>query len=327
MSERQGQVRTVAKGIGYNRPATWSPDGRQLAYLVTTDRSLPGTAIRIMEVWAADVSSDGRVQNHRRRGEIGIDVGCGGGGWSEGADTYEREGGSAGVSRFAAILEWTVDDILLFSNACFAGGGGRFNLRLGLELAPYPGGLHSLSLNAAKNAWVAIDEEQRMVLGVPTSLVYELITTQAQPELVFFGQTAGDLYYTTIEESHRTELEDAIARIQPAVNVKPYFEFTRPGLRKIKLPARTEALLWEGDGYAYARVVEGADGTLFFSRVEGNSELYEAIKQGKLTADNLHELLPQVDVLWLPPGQITPTVWLANAAQFALAPPINRIKP
>ena len=65
---------------------------------------------------------------------------------------------------------------------------GRFDLAIGTVLTPYAGKLGSLSLNRARDGWVAIDEQQQLVVGRPADLAYTPIETKVAPELAFYSQ-------------------------------------------------------------------------------------------------------------------------------------------
>lgn len=320
LADQQGNVQTVTQNAAFFRPAAWSPDGRQLAYLVNTERSEESATLggaRIMELWTAEVN-DGALQTVQQRGEIRFGEGCGGGGRSASAEVYEVEGGFA-YGYLAGIVAWTAEDIILFSHNCGSRGVGRFDLATGAELEPYSGGLRSLSFNATREQWVAIDEQNQLVLGSAAALDYTPVAAQKPAELVFFGQQSGNLYYTTLTITDTKEMVDALANLDPQILVSPYFDFTQPELRKLDLASTTETVLGGEHGYAYARVTEGAGG-LFFAQVEDNTELLTALQEGKPTVDNYQELLPTVDVLWLPTGAAIPEVWLADAEQFTLVP-------
>lgn len=321
LADQQGHVQTVTDNAGFFRPATWSPDGKQLAYLVNTERFSGSAAFggitHILELWTAEVKA-GLLQNMQQRGDVFFGEGCGGGGRSASAEAYEVEGGFA-YGYLAGIVAWSADDIILFSNNCGSRGVGRFDLATGAELDAYTGGLRSLSLNADRDQWVAIDEQNQIVLGTPAALDYTPVAAQKPAELVFFGQQRNNLYYTTLTVTSTQELVDVLANLDPQIFVSPYFDFTQPELRTIDLASTTETVLTAEHGYAYARVTEGADG-LFFAQVEDNTELFTALQEGKLTVDNYQELLPTVDVLWLPTAAATPEVWLADAEQVTLVP-------
>jgi hypothetical protein len=314
-----GEVQTVAQGAAYPQPVAWSPQGDALAYLLGTDRfeeRANGPGVNIFEVWTAEVAADGAITNAAKRGKIGFGVGCGGGGGSESGTLYEREGGFP-FGYLAGILEWTAEDLLLFSSNCTSRAVGRFDLTSGAELEPYPVGLRSLSLNASRDAWVAIDEQDRIVRGTPGTLEVTPITTEDTPELVFYG---GDerIYYTTWTQTGSEDLSDALMQLGPSVMVSPFFDFREATLRLIDPAMQTETVLLAGDAYAYARLTEAADGMVYLSRVEASTDLYEAFQNGSLTAETVDELRPTVDVLRLTPDG-SAEVWLGDAAQFALA--------
>jgi hypothetical protein len=317
-----GQVQIVEAGVGWVTPPAWSPDGKQLAYLVATDRyRVEAEAPQyLLEVWTAEVLDGGTTVNAHKQGEIGVGGDCGGGGRSESAVLYEREGGLAYGGYLAGILAWTVDDLLLYSDNCNAHGVGRFDLTTGTELEPYDGKLRSLALNRGRDAWVAIDEQHQPVVGRPAALAYEAMATKTAPELAFYGQVTGDLYFTTLTVTGKADLFDEWSVAQQSIPVSPYFEFTQPGLYTFSLSATGETLLWAGDGYAYARIQQATDGSLYFARVGDSRRLYEALDAGTLTAEGVDELRPMVDVMRLAPGSSTPEVWLENTAQFTLAP-------
>jgi hypothetical protein len=68
------------------------------------------------------------------------------------------------------------------------------------------------------------------------------------------------------------------------------------------------------------RVQQGTDGSLYFSRIGDNDELYDILQDGTLTAENVDPLRPTVDVMRVLPGSYSPQVWLQDAAQFTLVP-------
>lgn len=312
LTDLRGQVQTVATNVGWIAPPAWSPHGEQLAYLVATDRY-------VVEVWTTEVMENGTTADAHKRGEVSIGGDCGGGGRSESAALYETEGGLAYGGYLAGVLAWTADDLLIYSNHCSARGVGRFDLATGTALAPYPGKLGSLALNRARDSWVAVDEQQHLVTGRPADLTYAPIETKAVPELAFYGQVTDDIFYTTLVVTGTADLYVGASEQKQSIPVSPYFEFTQPGLRVANQAGR-ETLLWEGDGYAYARIQQSADGALYFVRIGDSKSLYTALNAGTLTAATVNELRPTVDVLRLLPASAKPEVWLENATQFTLAP-------
>ncbi len=333
LADHAGQVRTIAKEIAFYRPAAWSPGGDQIVYLGHTDRMSttgPGN-FRIFEVWTVAVNGDRSVTAPELRGELGFGDGCGGGGRSPSATVYEGEGGFA-YGYLAAIVAWTPADILLYSNNCGSRGVGRFDLATGTELPAYAGGLRSLSLAADGQRWVAIDETNQIVVGEPASLTYRPLLQPTDsgmlPELVFWGASE-NIYFTTVPKvGESVELIDEMHQLGLELPVDPFFDFTQPALYMLEPETNratiTPTLLWQGDDYAYARVVEQFDGSLLFAQVESNRALYQAIQLGTATDATVGELLPTVAVMhlqWPMAGtKATPELWLANARQFALAP-------
>ena len=321
LTDLTGQVQTVATNVGWITPPAWSPQGARLAYLVATDRYVVEADVPryVVEVWTTAVMTNGTITDTHKHGEVSIGGDCGGGGRSESAALYETEGGLAYGGYLAGILAWTADDLLLYSNHCSARGVGRFDLTTGTVLAPYPGKLGSLSLNRARDRWVAVDEQHQLMQGQPADLVYETVVTEVAPELVTYGQVTDDIFYTTLVVTGTADLFDGFSEQQQSIPVSPYFEFTQPGLRTLDLSGN-ETMVWAGSGYAYARMQQGADGALYFSQIGDSNQLYTALDADTLTTETVDELRPTVDVLRLLPDRDKPELWLANVTQFTLAP-------
>lgn len=321
LTNLRGQVQTVATHVGWITPPAWSPQGERLAYLVATDRYVVQDDVPryLLEVWTSAVLADGTITDRRKHGEVSIGGDCGGGGRSESAALYETEGGLAYGGYLAGILAWSAEDLLLYSNHCSGRGVGRFDLTTGTELEPYPGKLGSLSLNRTRDGWVAVDEQQQLVVGNPAELDYTPVSTKAVPELAFYSQMSNDIFYTTLTVTGTADLFDGSSAYQQTIPVSPYFEFTQPTLRRLSRSS-SEAVLWEDHAYAYARLQQAADGTLYFARVGSSEPLYHAYQAETLSAETLLALRPSVDVLRLRPGEESPAVWLVNASQFTLAP-------
>lgn len=321
LTDLTGQVQTVATNVGWITPPAWSPLGDRLAYLVATDRYVVQDDIPryLLEIWTAAVMANGTITDTRKHGEVSIGGDCGGGGRSESAALYETEGGLAYGSYLAGILAWTADDLLLYSNHCSARGVGRFDLTTGTELEAYTGKLGSLSLNRARDRWVAVDEQQQLVVGQPADLTYTPVATQAAPELAFYSQATDAIFYTTLVVTGTADLFDGFSEAQQSIPVSPYFEFTQPGLHRLDLSGK-ETMVWAGAGYAYARMQQGADGALYFSQIGDSIQLYTALNADTLTTATVDALRPTVDVLRLLPDSDKPELWLANVTQFTLAP-------
>lgn len=329
LADRSGAVQTVAQNAAFIRPADWSPDGSAIVYLVNTERLNTATDAgheRMLEVWTVDLTVDGTLQNAQPRGEVGFGEGCGGGGRSTSAELYEQEGGFA-YGYLAGIVEWTPAEILLFSNNCGSRGVGRFDLTSGALLEPYAGSLRSLTLTADGSRWAAVTHENQLVLGSPESLDYTVVPTEQAVEMAFFGPVSDRLYFTTLTTTGEyVDLSAEAAALGEGITVTPYFQSVQPALYGLSADLTTATLLYAAQDYAYARVTEGADGILFFARVETDDALKAALTDGTLTAANQAEFLPQVDIMQMAlitnadgtlPSTPPATVWLEQAQAFA----------
>jgi hypothetical protein len=319
VADTSGATQTVAEQVANVQPAGWSWDGTAIVYRADTDRyseAGDGPAQRIQEVWTVAIAGDGTLGEAELHGEVTFGEGCGGGGRSESANAYEREGGFA-YGYLSGVTIWTPDDILLYSDNCSTRGVSRFDLANDVALDSYAGGLRSLSINAAGDGWVAINDENQLVAGTPSSLETEVISTTSAPELVFYGKETGTIYYTTLEITGGTDLvEQAAETLDESILIYPYFDQTVPGLIALDPTSGEETELDGNDGYAYARVAEMEDGSVIFSRVEDTSRLQDAVENEELTAENWRSYLPTVDVLRIAPGSNEPTVLVADAAQY-----------
>lgn len=82
-------------------------------------------------------------------------------------------------------------------------------------------------------------------------------------------------------------------------------------------------MLWKDDGYAYAQIQQGTDGTIYFARVSNSEALYHAMQEGTLTSEIAEDLRPTVDVLRLMPDSDKPELWITNVSQYSIAPLVS----
>lgn len=320
VADTTGAAQTVAEQPAYVQPAGWSWDGAHIAYRTSTGRYAEvsdGPGMQIQELWTVVVADDGTLGTTELRGEVTFGEGCGGGGRSESANLYEREGGFA-YGYLSGVMLWTPADILLYSDNCTTIGISRFDLASNTALEPIPG-LRSLSLNAAGDAWVAINDQNQIVTGTPDSLDATVITSTSAPELVFYGKQTGTIYYTTLEIVDRIDLvEQASQWMDQSINVYPSFDVTQASVVALDPNTGAETVLYANDAtaYAYAHVTEWADGGLTFSRVESNVELQTAVEHETLTADNWRDYLPTTDLLYIAPNSNEVTVQNTNVPQY-----------
>lgn len=321
VADSTGNVQTITEEAAFVQPAGWSWDGSHIVFRTDTGtygEVIDGPARQIQELWTVEISEDSILGTPELQGEVSFGEGCGGGGRSESANVYEREGGFA-YGYLGGVIIWTPADILLYTDNCTNRNVSRFDLANDGALEPYPEALRSLSINATGETWVAINDANQLVTGSPDSLETTLITTSAAPELVTYGQVSGNIYYTTLEITGDAELMAQMGALDPSIQIQPFFDTTLASFVELDPATGEETELYAGDGYAYARMQETADGSLLFSRVQDLAELQSAVENGEVTAENWRNYLPSVDVLILTPDSSKPTLLLTDAAQYTIA--------
>jgi hypothetical protein len=321
VADATGNSQTVTEEAAFVQPAGWSWNGSHIVFRTDTGtygEVTDGPARQIQELWTIEISKNSILGTPDLQGQVSFGEGCGGGGRSESANVYEREGGFA-YGYLSGVIIWTPADILLYTDNCTNRHVSRFDLANNVALEPYPEGLRSLSISTQGEMWVAINDANQLVTGSPDSLETTVITTSAAPEIVTYGQVSGNIYYTTLEITADAELMAQMGTLDPRIQIQPFFDTTFASLMKLDPATGEETELYAGDGYAYARMQETADGSLLFSRVQDLAELQVAVENGEVTAENWRNYLPSVDVLILTPDSSTPTLLLTDAAQYTVA--------
>lgn len=324
VSDRQGNVQLI-ENVAFIRPGDWSPDGRSIAYMVQTDTPAETTeesflAGWVFEVWTVSIAEDGRLGTPQL---VGLwqnsGDGCGGGGRSLSEVLYENEGGTPYGYKMS-VMEWTAQNILLFTLNCTNIGLGRFDMSTGSQLPGFDQPLRNLVLNNSGDRWYAVSgnawdrdnlDDNQLVTGTPDSTEITVIPTSAKVELVFVGQNSGSLYYTERNPLAR-ESDDSRGL---------YFAYFESALWRIQ-PDGTgeERLLFGEDDHAYAQVEETMDGDLLFVLVENERPLAEA---AQVIEDNnmLQAYHPQRHIVQLSASGGDPVLILSNAGQPALSTP------
>ncbi|WP_420628787.1 TolB family protein [Candidatus Leptofilum sp.] len=325
MSNKQGTVQIIEE-IAFIRPGAWSPDGRTIVYFKETDTYFEPEGDNVLgewlfEVWTVTVAENGNLATPQLAGTWRQPGGgCGGGGRSLSEVLYENEGGTPYGYRMG-VLEWTVQNILLYTRDCSNIGIGRFDMTSGMELPSFERPLRNLVLNASGDRWYAVTgnawvrdnpESNLLVTGTPDSTEITVIPTTAQAELVFVGQTSGTLFYTERNPLGRESYDDRGL----------YFAYYESALWRIQ-PDGTgeERLLFGADVQAYAQVEETAVGDLIFVLVENERPLFEAAQFDSLTEEQLQAYFPQRHIMLLPAAGGEPITILSNAGQPTLALP------
>jgi hypothetical protein len=325
LSDRQGNVQIIEDAANI-RPGDWSPDGRTLVYMKQTDTPaetteesfLPGW---VFEVWTVSVAEDGRLGTPQLVGPWqNSGDGCGGGGRSQSEVLYENEGGTS-YGYEMGVMEWTTQNILLFTLNCTNIGIGRFDMTTGTELPGFDAPLRNLVLNASGDRWYAATgyaserdnpDMNQLVTGTPDSTEISIIPTSAKVELVFVGQTSDTLYYTERNPLGRESMDDKGL----------YFGFYESALWRIQSDGTgEERLLFGEDVQAYAQVAETAVGDILFVQVENDRPLFEAAQNPQLDQAALQAYLPQRHIMLLPANSGEPITILSNAGLPALTLP------
>jgi hypothetical protein len=318
LADRQGNVQIVSEDIaGHQWLGAWSPDGRAIAFFrASLGRSETDPMAYVLEVWTAAIGVDGAVGELQPVGPINPtpNDGCGGGGRSQSEVLYENEGGTP-YGYQMGVNEWTASGILLYTRNCWNVGIGRFDMNSGIELEPYDIALRSLVLNNTHDRWYAVTgptyppeaTDNQLATGTPDSPAVAMIPTSQPVELVFFGPVSGRLYYTTRQLVERATAPDRDYGLE--------FAFYRAALWTMNPDGTGEKLLWQAEDQAFARLAERPDGSILFTRVENDRELYEAAQDATIT--NLSPYMPQRHIVQLPATGGELVVVIANAGQPA----------
>lgn len=298
-----GEWQTIGTDTYRSNPATWSPDGTQILYLrdtettqltpvdivveegpMTVDMPLP-----LLEVMTIPFSA-GNIGSAQSNGTLTVDQpGCGGTYPTHSAMLYGNEGGTP-LGYSMGVLEWTAQDILLFTTNCTNDVVGRYDLTSGTQLEPL-GLMRNLILSPDKSRWFGVrgkfweeDAVIEFVTGDPTDTAVSVIPTSAQIEMIFMGQQSGDVYITTRHE------------VTPIGN--SYDSLYTSSLWRFDVEAGTETAIYSGEDYAINRVQETADDTILFVQVENFVPHYVAEKTG-LSGSKLEAYEPKRHIVAL----------------------------
>jgi hypothetical protein len=284
----QGEWQTIGSEAHFFHPAAWSPDGSQIAYLRDTGETVEAemvdpasdevitATVPLVEVMTIDLQN-GLVDDSQLNGTLTLQPpGCGGGGRSPSEVLYEEEGGTS-YGYIMGVLEWTAQDILLFTTNCTNVGIGRYDMAAATQLDPFDMPLRNLVLSPDKsvwyavtgNAWLTEPGNNELVTGDPEDTAVTTIPTTNPVEMLFVGEQSGQLYVTSRVLIGEDETDNTMGGT---------FRFYETTLWQLASDGGEETAVYQAEDHAVAKVQEAPDGTLLFVRVENDIALAEAVK-------------------------------------------------
>lgn len=288
----QGEWQTIGTEAHFFHPAAWSPDGSQIAYLRDTGEMVEAdvldddgevmTTLLVpqLEVMTVDLQT-GLLTEPRPVGLLNLDgEGCGGGGRSPSEVLYEEEGGTS-YGYIMGVLEWTAQDILLFTTNCTNVGIGRYDMAAATQLDPFDIQLRNLVLSPDKTVWYAVSGNtwasepgnNELVTGDPEDTAVTTIPTSNPVEMAFIGNQSGSVYVTSRVLIGEDDTDNTMGGT---------FRFYETTLWQVDAESGEETAVHQADDHAVAKVQEAPDGTLLFVRIENDIPLAEAVKAGVL---------------------------------------------
>lgn len=303
-----GRWQTIGTDANFIQPAAWSPDGRAIVYLrdtgemveVETYNEAAGEMmpwlVPALEVMTVQIE-DGVIGQPEVIGPLTLaGNGCGGGGRSPSEVLYENEGGTA-YGYHMGVLDWTAQDILLYTHNCTNIGVGRYDLANAAQLEPFDIPVRSLVLSPDKRRWYAVSGHSwstepgnnELVTGVPEETAVTIIPTDDPVEMAFMGEQSGQLYFTT-----RTLLREEVIDN----GMGGGFRFYETTLWQMDTETGLTTAVYQAEDHAFAQVQEAADGTLLFVRIENDVPLMEATEAG-MTEDQRPDYLPKRHIVTL----------------------------
>lgn len=286
----QGEWQTIGTESHFFHPAAWSPDGSQIAYLRDTGETIEAemvdptsdevitATVPLVEVMTIDLQN-GLVDESQLNGTLALgQPGCGGGGRSPSEVLYEEEGGTS-YGYIMGVLEWTAQDILLFTTNCTNVGIGRYDMAAAEQLEPFDTPLRNLVLSPDKTVWYAVSGNtwasepgnNELVTGDPEDTAVTTIPTSNPVEMLFIGNQSGNVYVT----SRVLIGEDGADNTMGGT-----YRFYETTLWQVDAESGEETAVYQAEDHAVAKVQEAPDGTLLFVRVENDIPLADAVKAG-----------------------------------------------
>ncbi|NDJ76453.1 MAG: hypothetical protein GYB65_09355 [Chloroflexi bacterium] len=303
--------RTLAREVSPAFPPAWSPDGREIAYVVDAGVTVGEGATR-MDVRA--VSRNGGesrlVTTFAYRADCTSDP-------RDPADIpYFAEAGPGGQDN---VLVWLADDKFLVSTACSSGVG---------LLDPADGSL--TMLGADLRGGVASSDRGRFLSHTDNGLALLNFETWQRTNLnvgpdvrqVAWSTDEQSVYYTTEALLDSVTLDDPVDQAR-GENFFGFWPVTvgeyNVTLLQVNLETNQRNVLWGGTGRGIGHLAPAPDGSgVLFSLIPSSVPIKEIFQAGGDPAGE-REAWPEPALYWLPDGGVTPRL-LLYAGQPVFAP-------
>ncbi len=325
---RTGQkALAIASGLAIGYPPSWSPDGREIAYAVTTTQTSGSNGVTV-QIQAIPVAGG----QPRVAGQFVEGIGCGGGGFDPAVAAYF---GDAGYEGNHVILAQVANGYL-YTSACTGIG-------LGLATANNQGGWVRTDLSGA-----ALSPDQTHLIAVRRQANSELLLSgvalesidlatgkgtdlAAQPNVSQAAWSADgqSILYSTVTPAGQISVS---ANNQTANAIFSGGSFNAPintvSLWKMPAMGGSSTQLITREGYAIGNISASPDGSVAFSFIGSLVDMVKQVELGK-GLDTIIAAAPLPQLYVLPAAAPNLTFYslgsqpVISNGQFTPAPPEN----